>query len=115
MYPALSKVKENHPELCEMTTKTYRRYFLSLKSQEERAEAKRLRALQVQAKDNIINGFYKDQKQARKKNLKHNAVLQYSQGTVPAVQAAARAFSSFPDYLVCSPFLLALASMLQVF
>lgn len=77
-----------------MTTTTYRKYFRSLKSPEARAEAKRLRAQQVQAKDDIINGFYKDQKQAKKKNLKHNAVFQYSEGTVPAVQAAARASSS---------------------
>lgn len=56
-----------------------------MKSPEARAEAKRLRAQQVQAKDNIIDGFYEDQKQTKKKNLKHNAVFQYSEGKVPAV------------------------------
>ena len=79
-YPALAEVKEKHPELKDMTTNQYRKHYNSLNTEEQRAEAQRLRAKQVQAKDNIINRYYTEQKQAKKMLVKQNAVSKYTQG-----------------------------------
>lgn len=63
-----------------MTTRTYRKHFKSLKTEEERVTARTLRARQVAAKENIISGYYKQQRHAKQMQNTSNAVTKYTHG-----------------------------------
>lgn len=80
-FPAITEAAEKHPELKDMCKRTYRKHFASLKDEDQKVQAKGLRARQVQAKQKIIDQHIKTQKQAKAVQLKINAQAKYTGGT----------------------------------
>lgn len=79
-YPALADVKEKHPELRSMTSTKYRKHLRTITNTADRAKARELRMQQVQAKENIINEHYRQQRQAKMTTSKQNAISKYTDG-----------------------------------
>lgn len=76
----MTELKEKHPNLVEMRERDWRKHYRSLKTEEDKAQARAERTKQTTEKAKIIMSYQLQQRQAKRQQSSKNMASQYADG-----------------------------------